>query len=26
MRLYYMTSAKWGEVILKERRLKLSRA
>jgi hypothetical protein len=25
MRLYYMTSAKWGEVILKERRLKLSR-
>jgi hypothetical protein len=25
MRMYYMTSAKWGEVILKERRLKLSR-
>ena len=25
MRLYYMTSAKWAEVILKERRLKLSR-
>jgi hypothetical protein len=25
MRLYYMTDAKWGEVILKERRLKLSR-
>jgi hypothetical protein len=25
MRVYYMTSAKWGEVILKERRLKLSR-
>lgn len=25
MRLYYMTNAKWAEVILKERRLKLSR-
>lgn len=25
MRVYYMTSAKWAEVILKERRLKLSR-
>jgi len=25
MRLYYMTAAKWAEVILKERRLKLSR-
>ena len=25
MRLYYMTTAKWAEVILKERRLKLSR-
>ena len=25
MRVYYMTSAKWGEVILKERRLKLAR-
>ena len=25
MLLYYMTSAKWGEVILRERRLKLSR-
>jgi len=25
MRLYYMTSTKWAEVILKERRLKLSR-
>jgi hypothetical protein len=25
MRVYYMTSTKWGEVILKERRLKLSR-
>ena len=25
MRLYYMTSARWGEVILRERRLKLSR-
>jgi hypothetical protein len=25
MRVYYMTSAKWGEVILRERRLKLSR-
>lgn len=25
MRLYYMTDAKWAEVILKERRLKLSR-
>lgn len=25
VRLYYMTSAKWAEVILKERRLKLSR-
>ena len=25
MRAYYMTSAKWGEVILRERRLKLSR-
>jgi hypothetical protein len=25
MRVYYMTSAKWGEVILRERRLKLAR-
>jgi hypothetical protein len=25
VRVYYMTSAKWGEVILRERRLKLSR-
>ena len=25
MRVYYMTSTKWAEVILKERRLKLSR-
>lgn len=25
MRVYYMTSVKWGEVILKERRLKLAR-
>ena len=25
MRLYYMTDARWGQVILKERRLKLSR-
>jgi hypothetical protein len=25
MRVYYMTSANWGEVILRERRLKLSR-
>jgi hypothetical protein len=25
MRLYYMTSTRWGEAILKERRLKLSR-
>jgi hypothetical protein len=25
MRVYYMTSAKWGEIILRERRLKLSR-
>jgi hypothetical protein len=25
MRVYYMTSAKWGEVILRERRLRLAR-
>jgi hypothetical protein len=25
MRFYYMTSAKWGAVILKERRLELAR-
>jgi hypothetical protein len=25
MRVYYMTSAKWGKVILKERRLNLAR-
>ena len=25
MRVYYMTSSKWADVILKERRLKLSR-
>jgi hypothetical protein len=25
MRVYYMTSVKWGEVILKEKRLKFAR-